>query len=56
MIDDTIDTNLIITVKNVIDNTISYNDVEHGNETSGVLLNQFSEKLKEYEKRGPTAK
>lgn len=45
---DAIDENLMITAKNIIDNTISYNDVEHDNETSGALLNQFNEKLKQH--------
>ena len=39
----------MIPAKNVIDNTISYNDVERDNETSGALLNQFNEKLKEHD-------
>jgi hypothetical protein len=43
------DANLIITLENVIDNIISFNDVENDDKTSGALLNRFNEKLREYE-------
>ena len=56
VIDDEMVANLNITIENVINNTISYNDIENGDEISEELLYQFNQKLKEYEERGPTAK
>ena len=49
------DANLIITVENIINNFLSYYDIEDYEETAGQLLHQFNQKLKEYQKRGPTA-
>lgn len=54
VIDDVMAANLITTTKNKIHNTFPYNDFEDDNETSGALPNRFNERLREYEKRGPT--
>lgn len=54
-IDDVMDANLIITVENILNNTLSYNDIEDDEEISGQLLDLFNKKLMEYQKRGPTA-
>jgi hypothetical protein len=40
---------LSCTLDNVIDNIISFNDVENDDKTSVALLNRFNEKLREYE-------
>ncbi|KAK4885458.1 hypothetical protein RN001_001729 [Aquatica leii] len=54
-IDDVMDATLIITVENILNNTLSYYDIEDDEEISGPLLDLFNEKLIEYQKRGPTA-
>lgn len=50
------DADLIINIEHVLDNTLSYNDIENDDEVSGALLNKLKQKLKEYEERGSTAK
>ncbi|CAH1115051.1 unnamed protein product [Psylliodes chrysocephalus] len=55
VLDDVMDANLIITVENIINNTLSYYDIVEDDETAGQLLHRFNQKLKEYQKRGPTA-
>lgn len=55
-INDIMDADLITNVENILDNTLSYNDIENDDEVSRALLNKFYQKLKEYEERGPTAK
>ena len=50
--------NLDITITNVINNNVSYSDIESGNDNKmcNALLYKSNEKLKEFEKRGPTSK
>lgn len=55
-IGDVMNADLIVNVENLLDNTISYNDIESYNQLSGALLDQFKQKLKEFGERGPTAK
>ena len=57
-IDEEMVANLDITITNVINNNVSYSDIESGNdnEMCNALLYKFNEKLKEFEKRGPTSK
>lgn len=56
VIDDEMHANLQDTVNLIMNNTISYVDIENGDEMAEALLEQFNKKLKEYEQRGPTAK
>lgn len=44
------DANLIITVENILDKTVSYYDIEDDEEICGELLDQFNKKLIEYQK------
>ncbi|GBP40851.1 Putative nuclease HARBI1 [Eumeta japonica] len=55
-IDDIMDAELIINIEHILDNILSYKDIENDDEVSGALLNKLNQKLKEYEERGPTAK
>ncbi|CAH1106781.1 unnamed protein product [Psylliodes chrysocephalus] len=50
-INDIMDADLIVNIENILDKTLSYNDIK----VSGALLDKFNQKLKEYEERGPTA-
>ncbi|CAH0556725.1 unnamed protein product [Brassicogethes aeneus] len=55
-INDIMDADLIINIEHILDNTLSYNDIENDDEVSAALLNKLNQKLKTYEERGPTAK
>ncbi|PZC75227.1 hypothetical protein B5X24_HaOG206534 [Helicoverpa armigera] len=54
-IEDVMDANLIITIESILNNTLSYYDIEEDEEICRKLLDQFNDKLIEYQKRGPTA-
>ncbi|XP_065664106.1 uncharacterized protein LOC136085968 [Hydra vulgaris] len=56
-IDEEMVANLDITITISINNNVSYSDIESGNdnEMCNALLYKFNEKLKEFEKRGPTS-
>lgn len=47
-LDDIIDVDLTINIENTMNDTLSYDDIENYDGTSGALLNQFNQKLKEY--------
>lgn len=55
-LDDITDADLIINIEHILDDTLSYADIENDSEVSGALLHKFNLKLKDFEKRGPTAK
>lgn len=52
VIDGDMDSNLHKTIEDIINNTISYNDIENCDEKA--LLYQFNKKLKQYEGQGST--
>ncbi|CAF4905576.1 unnamed protein product [Pieris macdunnoughi] len=56
VLDSEMDKNLTNTIELIINKTISYNDIEQGDEIFEALLYQFNEKLQEHGERGPTAK
>jgi len=56
VIDDEMNDYLKKTIDDIINNTVSYNDIESCDEKAEALLYQFSKKLKEFEERGSTAK
>lgn len=56
VIDDEMNEHLKKTIDDIINNTVSYNDIESCDKKAEALLYQCSQKLKEYEERGSTAK
>lgn len=55
-VDEEMDENLRTTIENVMNCTLSYDDIENYDELAESLLHKFNEKLHEYEDRGPTAR
>ncbi|CAF4761707.1 unnamed protein product [Pieris macdunnoughi] len=56
VLDSEMDKNLTNTIELIINKTISYNDIEQGDEIAEALLYQFNEKLQKHGEGGPTAK